>query len=198
MGEITRLNPSALPAPTELERIELESRRLTRLIAKSFDRGGSATELRSLATGIESMLAMRPDFQQQITSIDRPATKKELADHLSVLRIAFPNAKAAGDGFSRILVERVAAQQPSLGALDWAIRQLIDHSNFMPSIAETLAAIMVAQSHIDSAKMFAAKLPKLSREISDRVAEAERDEARDAERRAARIEHARLQRESPA
>lgn len=187
MGEITRLSPSALPAPSELEQIELESRRLADLFAKSFDRGGSVPVLRDLAAEIDAMLAKRPELERQLNVISPPATKKQLADHLSVLRIAFPNAKAAGDGFSRILIERVAAKQPSIGALDWAMRQLIDHSNFMPSIAETLEALVAAQSQIDTAKMFTAKLPKLSREISERVAEAERDEARGAERRAAKL-----------
>jgi hypothetical protein len=183
MGEITRFNPAALPAPTDLERIEIGSRKLTDIFRKSHDSGDVKSQ-RRLVADIEAAMETLPALKQQLASIMRQATKKELADNLSVLRIAFPNAKAAGDGFSRVLIERVAAKQPHYGALDWAVRQLIDHSNFMPTIAETLQALASAQERVDFAQVLSTRLPALRDEMAGRLAETQREEAAYPKRRA--------------
>jgi hypothetical protein len=89
MGEITRFNPAALPAPTDLERIEIGSRKLTDIFRKGHDSGDVKSQ-RRLVADIEAAMETLPALKQQLASIMRQATKKELADNLSVLRIAFP------------------------------------------------------------------------------------------------------------
>jgi hypothetical protein len=170
MGEITHLNPAALPAPSDLERIEIRAKALSNLFYRSHTESG-APAMRILAADIDRALEDTPTLQSQIDAIQRLATKKELADRLSVLRISFPTAKAAGDGFSRVLIERVAAKQPRFGAIDWATRYLIDHSSFLPSIAEVLQALASAQDSIDTARMYVERLPRLRHEIADRIAD---------------------------
>jgi hypothetical protein len=170
MGEITHLNPATLPAPSEFERLEIRAKAVGDLFYRSHNASG-APALRSLAADIDRALEHAPTLQSQLDAIQRPATKRELADHLSVLRISFPTAKAAGDGFSRVLIERVAAKQPRLGALDWAVRRLIDHSNFLPTIAEVLQALAASQESIDGARMLVERLARLRAEVVKRIAD---------------------------
>jgi hypothetical protein len=170
MAEITRFNSAALPAPTDLERVEIRAKAIGELFCRSHTDNG-APALRSLAADIDRALEDAPALQGQLEAIQRSATKKELADQLSVLRISFPTAKAAGDGFSRVLIERVAAKQPTFGQVDWAVRHLIDYSNFLPTIAEVLSALAAAQDRIDGARMFLERLPRLRTEVANRIAD---------------------------
>ncbi|MFT4116533.1 hypothetical protein [Bradyrhizobium sp.] len=170
-AEITHLSQAALPAPSELERIELRANAIKDLFGRFYTEN-SLPALRRLAVDVDRALQDAAGLSTQLAAILRPATKKELADHLSVLRIAFPTAKAAGDGFSRVLIERVAAHTPSFGQLDWATRRLIDTSQFLPSVAEVLQALAAARQSIEDAHLFVEpqRLARLRRAVADRIA----------------------------
>jgi hypothetical protein len=170
-AEITHLNQAALPAPSELERIEIRANAVRRLFERFHTEDGLPA-LRRLASDVDQALQDAAGLRTQLEAIQRPATKKELADHLSVLRIAFPTAKAAGDGFSRVLIERAAARTPTFGQLDWAVRRLIDTAEFLPSVARVVQALADAQQSIEDAKFFADqdRLARLRQDVADRIA----------------------------
>ncbi len=167
MAAVTQFEQIALPAPSDLERVEIHASRITRLFGRFYS--GNIDDLPRLSADIDAEIELMPRLRQQLEALQRPASKKELADHLSVLRISFPTAKAAGDGFSRILIERVAAQRPTIGQLDWAIRWLIDHNQFLPSIAEVLQALASAKERVGTALTLVDGLPRLRQDVAKRV-----------------------------
>ncbi|MCK1299726.1 MULTISPECIES: hypothetical protein [unclassified Bradyrhizobium] len=171
-AEITHLNQAALPAPSDLERIELRVNGIRGLTARIYTEN-TLPALHRLAGDVDRALENAAEISAQLDAIQRPATKKELANYLSALRIAFPTAKAAGDGFSRVLIERVAAHTPSFGQLDWATRRLIDTSQFLPSVAEVLRALASARQSIEEARLFVDPrgLARLRRQVADRILE---------------------------
>jgi hypothetical protein len=81
----------------------------------------------------------------EMETLARPATKAEIAQHLAIMLKAFPNSgNADREAFVRILAEDVGASQPSLGVLDVACRKLRRTARFMPTINETLEALVEA------------------------------------------------------
>lgn len=171
-AEITRINQAALPVPSELQQIELGANAVRKLYERFYVTDQGAPALRRLVTDIDRALESVETLRQQLDALGRPATKRELADRLSVLRLAFPNAKA-DDAFGRILIEHVAGRTPTFGQLDWAVRHLIDTSVFLPSVAQVQQALTAAQDTIEASKLLVDRhrLERLRSELSDRIDE---------------------------
>jgi hypothetical protein len=94
--------------------------------------------------------AILPDAQavlDDLRALAQPATKLEIAKQLAILVKCYPNIGTADDGavYGRLLIEDVAATQPSIGDLENACRQLRRTSRFCPVIAEVLGALEAAK-----------------------------------------------------
>lgn len=166
-AKITRVGQASLPAPSELELIEIHASHIRQLVYRRYA-DGNIPALRGLLVEIDQALPGAPALAKQLESLQRPATKQELADHISVLRIGFSNAKTV-EGFSRVLIERIAARQPRFGAINWAVRRLIDYDEFAPTIAKVVKALAAAQADIDAAQAHVARLPRLRDEIAEMI-----------------------------
>lgn len=83
---------------------------------------------------------------EKLRAAGRPASERETAENLALLLKAFPNAGAAdGEIFGAMLVEDIAAMQPTIGDLQEACRWLRRTSRFLPTISEVLEALSLAR-----------------------------------------------------
>jgi len=94
-------------------------------------------------SGLDSALA-------ELNRARLPASRVEVKSELAMLVGAFPNSgKNDLRVYGRMLVEDVAAQEPSAAALSLACRGLRRTARFVPTIAEVLEAIARAQENVD-------------------------------------------------
>ena len=106
-------------------------------------------EARKLLAEIDEMMPGLDTFAARLASILRPAEHREISEHLIAIRLNFHNSKATGEGYARIMVERVEARAPTFAALEWATREIIDTRKFMPVTAEILEALASAQGRVE-------------------------------------------------
>jgi hypothetical protein len=100
-----------------------------------------------LITVIDELTPVVDKINARIQKLNKPATKSEIANHLALMLKSFPNeGKDNAEIFGRMLVEDVAAQQPTFGGLEAACRHLRRTCRFIPAIAETLAALEAAEA----------------------------------------------------
>lgn len=99
------------------------------------------------------------DTAKQIEALQRQATRRQIGEHVAVLIAAFPNAGKLDPAFSRILCEDIAAMEPTIGALDFALRRLRRESKFIPVVAEVMDALAAAERRITSAASCLERLP---------------------------------------
>jgi hypothetical protein len=107
----------------------------------------------------------------QLAKLNKPATKIEIANHLALLLKSFPNAgKDSAEVFGRMLVEDVAAQQPTFGGLEAACRNLRRTNRFIPVIAEVLAALEAAEASQRQTTRSLSNFPEYRRKITAQIA----------------------------
>jgi hypothetical protein len=96
---------------------------------------------------LDAILAEAQVALDDLRALARPATKLDIAKQLAILVKCYPNIGTAdgGEVYGRLLIEDVAATQPSLGDLESACRQLRRTSRFCPVIAEVLGALEAAK-----------------------------------------------------
>ena len=95
---------------------------------------------------IDEIIPASENVLAQFTELNRGATKREIANHLALLVKCFHGGKdSSAEVFGRMLCEDVAAQQPSIGALEAACRALRRTSRFIPTISEVLEAVETAR-----------------------------------------------------
>lgn len=108
-------------------------------------------EFNSAATYLAALDAILPEAQavlNDLQQLGRPASMLEIGKQLAILVKCYPNAGSAdGEIYGRMLIEDVAAMQPSIGDIDAACRHLRRTSKFTPAISEVLEAIAEAKHH---------------------------------------------------
>lgn len=140
------------------------------------DRGQSHYE--HLVTVIDQLMPAADKLCAKLAKQTKPATKIEIANHLALLLKSFPNGgKDNAEVFGRMLCEDVAAQQPTTGGLEAACRQLRRTCRFIPTIAETLAALAEAEASQRQIVRTLSSFPEHRQKLLARIAD---DKARQA------------------
>jgi len=104
-----------------------------------------------------------------LSAMQRPATCREVREHLAILMGCLAGSKADAEVFGRMLVIDVGALSPSIGALEAACRNLRRTSTFTPSIAEVLQALTEAEKQLTGARWRLEQLPRLIAEAESRL-----------------------------
>lgn len=121
----------------------------------------------------ETVLPEAGKHLAQLEKLSAPASKVEIANHLAVLLKSFPNG-GKDDGaqvFGRMLCEDVGAQEPTIGGLEAACRQLRRTCRFIPTIAEVLAALTEVEEQQRKCIDAIANLPEHRERLAARVQE---------------------------
>jgi hypothetical protein len=166
------MNVAALNNPTGAlrsvsEQVESRSERLRKIWERDVTlRDGDLQEARKLLAEIDEIMPGLDAYAARLASISRPADQREISEHLIAIRLNFHNSKATGEGYARIMVERVEAKQPTFAALEWATREIIDKRKFMPVTAEVLEAIAAAQWRVELVRDIVASLPARRRRLA--------------------------------
>jgi hypothetical protein len=105
----------------------------------------NAPEMRAALTRAEALDL--DDLRRRLDDASQPATVKQVAVLCARLVAGYPT-KNRDPEFGSILFEETAASQPSLAALEAAVRHLMRTEKFLPSIAEVLEALDEAESHL--------------------------------------------------
>ena len=170
---VTALSNSAQAIRSISEQIETSSERLRKIWERDVVlRDGDVSEARKLLADIDEMLPGLDRFEAKLNSILRPADQNEIAEHLIAIRLNFHNSKATGEGYGRIMTDRVEAKRPSFAALEWATREIVDGRKFMPVTAEVLEALDEAQRRVDLVRDIVATLPARRARLMQRLVEA--------------------------
>jgi hypothetical protein len=113
---------------------------------------------------------------EELRILARPATKLEIAKQLAVLVMCYPNAGTAdGEVYGRMLIEDVAAMQPSIGDVEGACREVRRTSRFCPTIAEVLEALEAAKNHREDITY---KITGITKSRDQQLKEVEREDQR--------------------
>lgn len=138
-------------------------------------RPGMGTAESSL-TYLDAILPEAQALLEDLRNIARPATKIDIAKQLAVLVKCYPNIGTAdgGEVYGRLLIEDVAAMQPSIGDIEGGCRQLRRTSRFCPTIAEVLQAIGEATQHRLEITRNVAAIPKSRDKLLKEVEEENR------------------------
>jgi hypothetical protein len=132
---------------------------------------------------VEEYLPEVDGLRSRFEVLMAPATKKDLATHLAVLVKSFPNTgKDNAEIYGRMLLEDVGAQRPTLGALEAACHHLRRTNNFLPVIAEVLAALKDASKQIDGLQKFLTGRLPYQRKIALQEIEQQKEWDREQER----------------
>jgi hypothetical protein len=150
---------STLPTVRPLEGLELalaSAAELADAMMKAA-REGAAASLCIAITRVEALDL--EDLRRRWDTAMKPATVREIAVLCARLVAGYPTRSRAPE-FGAILFDEVAAAQPSVAALDVAVRRLFREEKFLPSIAETLEALGQAEWHVDQKRRQLAKIPQ--------------------------------------
>lgn len=168
---IATLNNSTGALRSVSEDVEKHSDRLHSIWERDVTmRDADLAEARKVLAEIDEIIPGLSRYAARLASIARPAEPREISEHLIAIRLNFHNSKATGEGYARIMIERVEAQMPSFAALEWATREIIDRRKFMPVTAEVLEEMATAQRRFERLRDIVDTLParrdKLVRRIS--------------------------------
>lgn len=177
MSRITSIHQSSLPAPTPNEQFERRCDKFMELYRRAtLEFRSEPNPLRTLADEVGVAVAQLPEFEKALAEMSRPATRKEIADHLTAMVLNFHNASRGGGDFAVVMINAVCAQQPSFLILDQAIRQIIYTRRFLPVTAEVLEHLEEARSRTDRLQNWIAALPRLKAELEQRLLDVDRRE----------------------
>ncbi|MGY2806379.1 hypothetical protein [Bradyrhizobium sp. USDA 4506] len=170
MMNVAALNTTANQLSVS-EQVERRSARLLQIWERDvLRRDEDLHEAGKLLAEVDEVLPGLEAYASRLASISRPASDDEVTNHLIAIRLNFHNSKASGEGYGRIMTERVLAKQPSFAALEWATRYIIDHSKFMPVTAEVLeqidAASLRLQRVVDIVRTLPARRQRLARQLN--------------------------------
>ena len=157
---VAALNNSTGTLRSVSEHVEGRSDRLRKIWERDVTLpDGDLPEAGKLLADIDEIMPGLDVYAARLASIMRPADQREISEHLIAIRLNFHNSKATGEGYARIMVERVEAQEPSFAALEWATREIIDKRKFMPVTAEVLEALVAAKWRVELVRDIVASLP---------------------------------------
>lgn len=135
---------SALPEPTYHSRLFQRAAQAMHSHQAALRHNSAGEKLAALNDVLPHVQTVLSELQE----LGRRATKTEIAKHLALLVKSIPNPGGAADGeiYGRMLVEDISADQPAIGDLQDACRQIRRTSTFLPSIAEVFTEIGEAQN----------------------------------------------------
>jgi hypothetical protein len=169
---VAPLNNSRGALRSVSEDVEKRSDRLRSIWERDVTmRDDDLVEAREVLAEIDEVMPGLGGYAARLASIARLAEPREISEHLIAIRLNFHNSKATGEGYARIMVERVEAQAPSFAALEWATREIIDHQRFMPVTAEVLEALAAAQRRVDTVRDIVTTLPARRDKLARRIAQ---------------------------
>jgi cell division protein FtsB len=139
--------------------------------------------LASAISEVEPLSRHLDQVAQRMTMAQAVASREEIAQCLTLLIAAYPNASIKGDltTFGRMLVEDVASLEPSVAAVDKACRELRQTKTFVPAIAEVIAAVRFAEKRLAVCLQLLDALPEQLAEARGTLEHLERTEAARAE-----------------
>jgi hypothetical protein len=198
MGEVHTL-ASDLPTPSKFDAFQKRARLAADLWSDIHAaEGGSLEKQRAWLIRQAALQPMLPSLARDLATIMRPATRTEIAEALTSLRDVLHASKTPSATSNRAMAERVGSQEPSYGALKIAVLRLIDTMEWFPPPVKVLAALADANYLLEHTAHVLKTLPNFHERVSAALAEAERQQAFDSQRRAARLEYLRGQQEPPA
>jgi hypothetical protein len=121
------------------------------------DPAAQPTALRAAIARVEALDLQ--DLAHRLDAAMKPSTVKEVGVLLARLVAGYPT-KNRDPEFGAILLDEVAATEPSFGALDRTVRQLLRNSEFLPPIAEVLEELGEAERRLASKRDELAKIPE--------------------------------------
>jgi hypothetical protein len=120
----------------------------------------------------EAILPEAEKHLARIKKLSSPASKVQIATQTALLLKSFPNAgKDNAEIFGRTLCQDVGSQAPTTGGLEAACRKLRRTCNFIPTIAEVLAALAEAEASQAKTIGMLAGLPEHRKRLAARVAD---------------------------
>lgn len=130
----------------------------------------------SLLADLDAFLPKVQEGLEELKALERPALQVEIAKELIALIGCFPSGNVDPEIFGRLLIERVAATQPSIADVEAACSYLLDtHIGFCPSIAEVLAALKATKQHREA---LANRMVEIINSRDQRVKDVERENQR--------------------
>lgn len=133
-----------------------------------------------------AMTPMLTSLGRDLAILQRAATRSEIVDALRQLD-DMPAGKQSSSGAKRMLVGRVGAQEPSLGAVNFAVLDVLDREDWFPAPAKMVKALAEAEQYLADVGLALSNMPKWNGWITVALAENERSQALAAQRQAARI-----------
>jgi hypothetical protein len=132
-----------------------------------------------LLAAVDEIIPAADKICAGLAKLSKPAAKIEIAKHLALLLKSFPNAgKDNAEVFGRMLCEDVGAQQPTIGGLEAACRELRRTCRFLPTICEILTALAEAEASQGKIIGTLSSFPEIRQKLVTRIAEEKaKDEA---------------------
>jgi hypothetical protein len=197
MGEVHTL-ASELPTPSKFDVLQKRARLAADLWSEIHSaEGGGLEKQRAWLARHAALQPMFPSLARDLATIMRPATKTEIAEALTSLRDSLHASKTATATSNRAMAERVGSQEPSYGAVRIAVLKLIDTLEWFPPPVKVLTALADAKYLLEHTVDVLNSLPKFHDRVAIALAESERQQAFESQRRGARLEYLRSQ-EPPA
>jgi hypothetical protein len=171
----------SLPGPQGTERVQGDAQALVTRLRQARECAGPA-EISHDQHLLNVMDSVARDFEKLRTKFDalrKPASKVQIANHLGLLVKSFPNVgKGDIEIYGKILPHDVAAQRPTVGAIEAACRHLRRTARFIPTIAEVISALSDAEGAQRDLTRVLEDLPHHRSRLADRI----RREAEERER----------------
>jgi hypothetical protein len=172
MNEVVKLNEN-LPRPRAEEQTYRDASALIERWQRAYSEAGGRgqTHHEHLVAVIDELAPAVDKLWIKVEKLNKPAKKLDVANHLALLLKSFPNAgKDNAEVFGRMLCEDVAAQQPTIGGLEAACRNLRRTNRFIPVIAEVLTALDAAEASQRQIIRSLSSFPEYRRKITAQIA----------------------------
>lgn len=152
---------------------------------------GDAVEIERASIGEQRLWLQRHEaatsliasLSRDLALLQRKATRSQIVDALLPLN----DLPKATPGAKNILAQRVGAQEPTIGAVNLAALMVLDTEEWFPPPAKMLRALEAAEQSLKSIELALQCMPRSYRHAVDALAESERSELFEIERRTARI-----------
>jgi hypothetical protein len=145
----------------------------------------------------QELALLLPSLARDLAPLLRQATRTQIVDALLPLNI-LPSGKGAPANGNSVLAQRVAAREPSFGAVNIAALQVLDQATWYPVPSVVLAALEDASQRLSWIGHAIEKIPSWREQVAGALAEAEHRQSIDSQRRAAQLAYERSRTEPPA
>jgi hypothetical protein len=147
---------------------------------------GSIDAQRAWLKRDQELTLLLPSLARDLAALQRQATRTEIVDALLPLSV-LPSSKGSPSNGNSILAQRVAAREPSFGAVNIAALAVLDRSQWYPVPAVVLTALEEASQRLGWISHAIEKIPSWREQVAVALAESERRQALMSQRRAAQL-----------